>query len=177
MFLKRKFLSGRGVDARYGISSMTRWRGEHDPELKFPKPIVINGRKYRCELALEEFERTRALMQAEETPPLCETLPEASEVTRAPDKPGNRGDPKRVSTAAQRRRKKLPRSGAESHLSQRPPQSERPISSHACAGGAVAHHHRHHAQHHHRMTRIIVGVLARHRRGAACRSCRALTWP
>jgi hypothetical protein len=87
---------------------MTRWRWQRDAELKFPKPIVINGRKYWCELAVEEFERARALMQAEETPRLCETLPAESEATRAPDKPENRGDPEGVSTAAQRSEQKKP---------------------------------------------------------------------
>ena len=94
MGVARRFLRGPEVDARYGISPMTRWRWQRNPKLNFPKPIVINGRKYWRELALEEFERARALMQAKETPPLCETLPEESEAALAPDKPENRGDPK-----------------------------------------------------------------------------------
>ena len=54
------YLSGRKVDARYGTSPMTRWRWERNPTLGFPKPIIINGRKFWSQRALEEWERSRA---------------------------------------------------------------------------------------------------------------------
>jgi predicted DNA-binding transcriptional regulator AlpA len=41
------FLNGPKVDARYGISPMTRWRWQRRPNLHFPKPININGRMVR----------------------------------------------------------------------------------------------------------------------------------
>jgi hypothetical protein len=54
------YLTGPRLDARYGISPMTRWRWEHDTELNFPQPTIINGRKYWCLEALEDWERARA---------------------------------------------------------------------------------------------------------------------
>ena len=42
---------------RYGVSSMTGWRWDHDPQLDFPKAIRIRGRKYRYELELDEFDQ------------------------------------------------------------------------------------------------------------------------
>jgi predicted DNA-binding transcriptional regulator AlpA len=55
-----EWLSGPRVDRRYNMSPMTRWRWERNPDLGFPKPIIINGRKYWSRRALEEWERTRA---------------------------------------------------------------------------------------------------------------------
>ena len=54
-----RYLSRRAVQQRYGISSMTLWRWEHDPRLNFPIPILINGRMYRSVDSLEEWERAR----------------------------------------------------------------------------------------------------------------------
>jgi predicted DNA-binding transcriptional regulator AlpA len=49
------------VCRRYRISSMTLWRWDHEkPELGFPKPVRINGRKYRVEAELDKFDATRA---------------------------------------------------------------------------------------------------------------------
>lgn len=59
----KQYLRGPSIDARYNISPMTRWRWQRDPVLNFRKPIIINGRKYWCELAIEEWERTRAPKQ------------------------------------------------------------------------------------------------------------------
>jgi predicted DNA-binding transcriptional regulator AlpA len=39
-------LPGPRVDARYGISAMTRWRWQRNRALDFPKPLKINGRCY-----------------------------------------------------------------------------------------------------------------------------------
>ncbi len=48
------------VCKRYQISSMTLWRWDHDDSLAFPKPIYINGRKFRRLSELEAFERSPA---------------------------------------------------------------------------------------------------------------------
>jgi predicted DNA-binding transcriptional regulator AlpA len=56
---KDRFLSGPGVDERYDISAMTRWRWQHNPSIKFPKPIEINRRKLWRLSDLEEWERSR----------------------------------------------------------------------------------------------------------------------
>jgi predicted DNA-binding transcriptional regulator AlpA len=53
------FLSGPRVDARYGISAMTRWRWQHDRRLDFPVPMSINGRKLWRLSDLEDWERSR----------------------------------------------------------------------------------------------------------------------
>jgi excisionase family DNA binding protein len=38
---------------------MSLWRWEHDPDLDFPQPTIINGRKYYAEGELEAWERSR----------------------------------------------------------------------------------------------------------------------
>jgi predicted DNA-binding transcriptional regulator AlpA len=53
-------LPGPRVDARYGISAMTRWRWERSPTLDFPKPLKINGRCYWRISDLAAWERGRA---------------------------------------------------------------------------------------------------------------------
>ena len=45
------------VARRYGVSSMTIYRWDHDPDLDFPKPIRIRKRKYRREKQLIAWER------------------------------------------------------------------------------------------------------------------------
>lgn len=40
-------LTAKQVRQRYGgISDMSLWRWLRAPELKFPKPLLINGRRY-----------------------------------------------------------------------------------------------------------------------------------
>lgn len=41
--------------AEFNISSMTLYRWDHDPELKFPPPIKIRNRNFRSRRAIEEF--------------------------------------------------------------------------------------------------------------------------
>jgi hypothetical protein len=53
-------LPTRSVCARYGICSRTIARWERDPDLNFPQPMVLNGRKYYDEDALTAFDRARA---------------------------------------------------------------------------------------------------------------------
>jgi hypothetical protein len=49
---------------RYGVSQRTLPRWDEKPELGFPKPIYINGRKYRDEAELDAFDRTQAVKSA-----------------------------------------------------------------------------------------------------------------
>jgi hypothetical protein len=45
------------VCREFQITSMTLWRWDHDPELKFPPPVRIRKRKFRHRGALEDFKR------------------------------------------------------------------------------------------------------------------------
>lgn len=56
---ERGLLSGRAVCQRYGVSSMTVYRWQRDPDLNFPRPVDINGRLYWYVDQLEQFERSR----------------------------------------------------------------------------------------------------------------------
>ena len=56
---QRRLLPDTLVRQRYHRSAMTLKRWDQNPALKFPKPIVINGRKYRDEAELD-FVGTRA---------------------------------------------------------------------------------------------------------------------
>jgi predicted DNA-binding transcriptional regulator AlpA len=44
------------VCRRYGVVAYTLWRWDHDPDFDFPKPVRINGRKYRVEDELDQFD-------------------------------------------------------------------------------------------------------------------------
>ena len=57
---RKQYLPDTAVANRYGVSSMTLWRWDHDQSLNFPKPIKINGRKYRDEAELAAWERSRS---------------------------------------------------------------------------------------------------------------------
>ena len=46
---EKRLLPDPIVCRRYGVSAMTIWRWEHDPQLDFPKAIRIRRRKYRDE--------------------------------------------------------------------------------------------------------------------------------
>jgi hypothetical protein len=48
------------VAARYGVTTRSIERWEEDPELRFPRPLRINQRKYWSLTALESWERQRA---------------------------------------------------------------------------------------------------------------------
>lgn len=48
------------VCARYRIHTSTLRNWDHNQDLNFPKPIRINGRKFRDEAELAEFDKTRA---------------------------------------------------------------------------------------------------------------------
>jgi predicted DNA-binding transcriptional regulator AlpA len=50
----RKLVPTPKVCHRYGdVSPSTVWRWEHDPEMNFPKPVRIKGRKYWRESELD----------------------------------------------------------------------------------------------------------------------------
>jgi len=57
---KGPLLADTKVRERYGVTTMTLWRWDHSPELEFPAPIVISGRKYRFLQELIEWESQRA---------------------------------------------------------------------------------------------------------------------
>jgi predicted DNA-binding transcriptional regulator AlpA len=50
----------RKVQERYGISGRTLDRWLAQPDLRFPKPILINRRRYFRESELSEFEHSHA---------------------------------------------------------------------------------------------------------------------
>jgi hypothetical protein len=51
---------GKKVCGRYGIVDRTLDRWVADPEMGFPKPLVINNRRYFSEPELTAWERRRA---------------------------------------------------------------------------------------------------------------------
>ncbi|WP_037460716.1 helix-turn-helix transcriptional regulator [Sinorhizobium fredii] len=55
-----EFLTGPQVAERYQISGMTLYRWLRDPKLAFPKPMVVNRRKFFKENELTAWERDRA---------------------------------------------------------------------------------------------------------------------
>jgi predicted site-specific integrase-resolvase len=52
-----KWLRPKEQAEHLGITTMTLWRWERDPNLKFPKAKVINGHKYRHVDDLDGFMR------------------------------------------------------------------------------------------------------------------------
>jgi hypothetical protein len=62
---KRRLIPDPLVWQGYGVSPMTGWRWDHDPELNFPKPIRIRGRKYRDAGELAEFDERKRREAAE----------------------------------------------------------------------------------------------------------------
>jgi predicted DNA-binding transcriptional regulator AlpA len=64
----RQFRTANQVRARYGgISDMTLWRWLNDPALNFPKPVVINNRRYFSDEQLDQFDRAQAAKSQEAT--------------------------------------------------------------------------------------------------------------
>ena len=54
------FLPAKHVRDRYRVSEMSLWRWLRDDKLNFPKPTVINRRRYWRAADLAEWERARA---------------------------------------------------------------------------------------------------------------------
>ena len=51
------------VQKEFGVSAMSMWRWDRDPELiklGWPPPIRIRSRKFRSRIALENFKRAMA---------------------------------------------------------------------------------------------------------------------
>jgi hypothetical protein len=57
---EQRMLPDRIVCDRYQVVSRTLARWDANPELNFPKPIVINNRKYRIESELDAWDRQQA---------------------------------------------------------------------------------------------------------------------
>jgi hypothetical protein len=53
-------LPTRLLCARFNVCDRTIARWQNDPDLNFPSPIVINGRKYFDEIEVVRWERDRA---------------------------------------------------------------------------------------------------------------------
>jgi predicted DNA-binding transcriptional regulator AlpA len=53
-------LTARQVYERFSVSDMTLWRWLNDPDLDFPRPIVINHRRYFRLPEIEAWERQQA---------------------------------------------------------------------------------------------------------------------
>lgn len=54
------YLTGPQILKRFQISDMTLWRWLQNPELGFPRPVVINRRRLFLLASVLEFERSRA---------------------------------------------------------------------------------------------------------------------
>jgi hypothetical protein len=52
------------VADRYHVHPITIGRWDKDEELNFPAAIIINGRKYRRRVELEQWERSRVVARA-----------------------------------------------------------------------------------------------------------------
>ncbi|WP_256807767.1 AlpA family transcriptional regulator [Bradyrhizobium sp. Bra64] len=52
-------LPTKSVCARYGVCDRTIARWERDPDLSFPQPMLLNGRKYYDEAALADWDRAQ----------------------------------------------------------------------------------------------------------------------
>ncbi|PWE52761.1 helix-turn-helix domain-containing protein [Metarhizobium album] len=53
------WLNTNSICQRYDITKMTVWRWERDEKLKFPQPMVVNGRKLYRQEDIEAWERSR----------------------------------------------------------------------------------------------------------------------
>lgn len=60
----KQLLPTRLVCRRYGICDRTIARWERDANLRFPKPVVINRRKYFRADELDVFDRSRRQVAA-----------------------------------------------------------------------------------------------------------------
>jgi len=57
----KRLIPDSEVCRRYGVVPYMLWRWDHEkPELGFPPPVRINGRKYRVESELDAFDAKRA---------------------------------------------------------------------------------------------------------------------
>jgi hypothetical protein len=54
------YLAAKRVQERYDITDRTLDRWLNNPEIDFPRPMVVNGRRYFRETELVAWERKRA---------------------------------------------------------------------------------------------------------------------
>jgi predicted DNA-binding transcriptional regulator AlpA len=54
------YLPAAAVRRRYGVTDMSLWRWLRNEALSFPKPIVINGRRFWLQSSLEDWEASRS---------------------------------------------------------------------------------------------------------------------
>jgi hypothetical protein len=60
-----RYLTSQQVRHRYGdVSDMSLWRWLHDGKIGFPRPIIINRRRYWHLRDLEAWERVRCECRA-----------------------------------------------------------------------------------------------------------------
>lgn len=58
--MQTKFITASQVRSRFGnISDMTLWRWLRDEQLRFPRPLVIQRRRFFRLDQIEEFEQKR----------------------------------------------------------------------------------------------------------------------
>ncbi|GLQ78077.1 hypothetical protein GCM10007881_15930 [Mesorhizobium huakuii] len=62
--MENSYLTARQVLGRYHISDMSLHRWLNNPDLAFPRPMVINRRRYFLETDLVAWERARAAKAA-----------------------------------------------------------------------------------------------------------------
>jgi predicted DNA-binding transcriptional regulator AlpA len=55
-----QYLPSRQVRERFNVTDMTLWRWLRNAKLEFPKPTIINSRRYWRIEELEAWERKRA---------------------------------------------------------------------------------------------------------------------
>ena len=65
----RRLVPDPQVCRRYGVHTSTLYNWDRDEKLGFPKPVRINGRKYRVEDELNEFDAARAAERRTELAP------------------------------------------------------------------------------------------------------------
>jgi predicted DNA-binding transcriptional regulator AlpA len=63
--IETEWLSGAKLAAMLGVTSMTVWRWEQNDKLAFPRPTIINGRKYWHRDAINNWMRAKAVAKAE----------------------------------------------------------------------------------------------------------------
>jgi predicted DNA-binding transcriptional regulator AlpA len=63
----KRLLPDSKVRQRYGVSACTLYRWDRNSALKFPRPTKINGRNYRDEDELNQFDQARAAEREVET--------------------------------------------------------------------------------------------------------------
>ncbi|MET3896149.1 putative DNA-binding transcriptional regulator AlpA [Devosia sp. UYZn731] len=55
----KRYLPRPKTQLRYGVTKMTIYRWENDPKMNFPKPLIINGRKYDDKDELDAWDHAR----------------------------------------------------------------------------------------------------------------------